>query len=175
LKSALLILDVQNGFIQSGSFDKALHNMESLATYFKEKDEPVILTRHIDQNPKSLIQDQTFNGELYDTFIPYADAVFHKKQPSAFKETDLETHLKVNKITNLIITGFNVEYCCLFNSIIAHEKGFSVTFIEDASATVNTDETYEMPGLDIRDFVATVLHWSGCIQVVDTEEYIQLP
>ena len=36
---------------------------------------------------------------------------------------------------------------------------------------MNDEDVYEMPGLDIRDFVGTVLHWSNVIEVLDLEEY----
>lgn len=32
---------------------------------------------------------------------------------------------------------------------------------------------YEMEGLDIRDFVGTVLHWSNVIEALDQDEYRQ--
>ena len=57
----------------------------------------------------------------------------------------------------MIICGFNTEYCGLFNAI----------------GTVNNADTYEMPGLDINDFVSTVLHWSGVIDVLDFDEFIE--
>ena len=172
MKPALLILDAQNGFIQAGSFQKEVDNIQKLATHFKDRSSPVILTRHIDSLSTSLIQDQTDEGELDPRLTPFATKIVEKGHPSAFLDTDLNSFLQSEGVTHLVITGFNVEYCCLFNSVIAHEKGYSVTYVEDASGTVNTDETYEMPGLDIRDFVATVLHWSGTTHVVDTEEYI---
>ncbi len=30
-----------------------------------------------------------------------------------------------------------------------------------------------MQGLDIKDFVGTVLHWSNAIEVLDYEEYVE--
>lgn len=45
--------------------------------------------------------------------------------------------------------------------------------MEDATGTVNDEEAYEMKGLDVRDFVGTVLHWSNVIEVLDIEEYEQ--
>ena len=53
----------------------------------------------------------------------------------------------------------------------SHDRGYKVTFIEDATGTVNDEATYEMKGLDIRDFVGTVLPWSNVIEVLDVEEY----
>ncbi len=62
----------------------------------------------------------------------------------------------------------------MFTAISAFDRGFKVTFIEDATGTVNNDETYEMKGLDIKDFVGTVLHWSDLIEVLDFEEYVEI-
>ena len=57
-----------------------------------------------------------------------------------------------------------------FTAIAAYDRGFQTVFVEDATNTVNTADNYDMPGLDIRDFVATVLHWSNVIEVLDFEE-----
>lgn len=37
--------------------------------------------------------------------------------------------------------------------------------------TLGNEEAYEIPGLDIRDFVSTVFHWSNFIEVLDFAEY----
>ena len=71
----------------------------------------------------------------------------------------------------LVIIGLNTEFCCLFTAIAAYDRGFKVVFVEDATATVNNGEVYEMSDLDIPDFIGTVLHWSGSIEVLDMEEY----
>jgi hypothetical protein len=44
--------------------------------------------------------------------------------------------------------------------------------IEDAAGTVNTADTYEMEGLDIPDFIGSILNWSGCIEVLYTDEFM---
>ncbi|WP_319418052.1 cysteine hydrolase family protein [Virgibacillus necropolis] len=76
------------------------------------------------------------------------------------------------KVTHLFITGFNTEYCCLFTAITAFDRGYKVTFLEDATATVNTADTYEMKGLDIREFVGSVLYVSNIIEVLEyAKEY----
>ncbi len=61
----------------------------------------------------------------------------------------------------------------MFTAIAAFDRGYEVTFIENATGTVNTDETYEMEGLDVRDFVGTVLNWSDVNEVLDYEEYVK--
>ena len=67
-----------------------------------------------------------------------------------------------------------MEYCCLFTAITAEHEGFKVTLIEDATGSVNTAETYEMPGLGIQDFVGSILNWSNCIEVLYVDEYKEM-
>ena len=74
-------------------------------------------------------------------------------------------------MNHVFITGFNTEFCCQYTAIDAFDRGYQVTFIENATGTVSDEDVYEMPGLDIRDFVGTVLHWSNVIEVLDLEEY----
>jgi nicotinamidase-related amidase len=62
----------------------------------------------------------------------------------------------------------------MFTAIAAFDRGYNVTFVEDATGTVNTEETYEMQGLDIRDFVGSVLNWSSVVEVLDYEEYVEM-
>lgn len=76
-------------------------------------------------------------------------------------------------VNHLFIAGFNTEFCCIFTAISAFDRGYTVTFIEDATGTVNTDETFEIQGLDIKDIVGIVLHWSNAIEVLDYEEYVE--
>ncbi|WP_416731861.1 isochorismatase family protein [Fictibacillus sp. JL2B1089] len=64
----------------------------------------------------------------------------------------------------MFITGFNTEFCCFFTSIAGYDRGYKVTFIESAVTTVHNEDHYRMPGLDIRKFVRTVLHWSHKIE-----------
>ena len=61
----------------------------------------------------------------------------------------------------------------MFTAIAAFDRGYKVTYIEDATGTVNTAQTYDMPGLDIKDFVGTVLHWSDVIEVLYYDEYVE--
>ena len=75
---------------------------------------------------------------------------------------------------HVFITGFNTEFCCQFTAIAAYDRGYQVTFIENATGTVNDENVYEMSRLNIRDFVGTVLHWSNVIEVLDLEEYEEI-
>ncbi len=78
--------------------------------------------------------------------------MIEKRTPSAFFKTNLDKRLHSFGVTHVFITGFNTEFCPQFPAIVAFDREFKVTFIEDATATVNDDCVYEFPGLDIRNF-----------------------
>ena len=147
--------------------------MENVIKDFKESNSPVIFMKHLDDSVESPLYKQSVGSELHNSLKSYADYVFEKQTPSSFFNTKLADTLESLGINHLFITGFNTEFCCMFTAISAFDRGYKVTFIENATGTVNTDETYEMKGLDIKDFVGTVLHWSNAIEVLDYDEYIE--
>ena len=170
---ALLVIDVQNGIVDFGDFQEELSLMEKIIKDFKEANMPVIFMRHLDDEEQSGLYKNSIGSELHNSLKGYADYVIEKQTPSSFYNTQLQSSLEKLSVDHVFITGFNTEFCCMFTAIAAFDRGYTVTFIENATGTVNTDETYEMKGLDIRDFVGTVLHWSNAIEVLDYEEYVE--
>lgn len=170
---ALLVIDAQNGIINFKDFTRELNKIKNVVQKFKSRNEPVIFIKQIDENKESSLYKNSSGNEIHDSLKDYADYIIEKKTPSAFFQTTLAGTLKKLNVDHLFITGFNTEFCCLFTAISAYDRGFKVTFIEDATGTVNDAEVYEMKGLDIRDFVGTVLHWSNCIEVLYYEEFVK--
>ena len=58
-----------------------------------------------------------------------------------------------------------------FSAIIASDRGYKVIYVEDATASVNNGETYEMNDLDIVDFIGCILDWSGQVEVLYLDEF----
>ncbi|WP_456276364.1 isochorismatase family protein [Bacillus sp. AK128] len=173
MKKALLVIDVQNGIVNFGDFEQELSKMEKVIKDFKDQELPVIFMRHIDEMEESPLYRDSAGSELHDSLKEYADCVIEKQTPSSFYKTELSDKLEQLGVEHVFIVGFNTEFCCMFTAIAAFDRGYKVTFIEEATGTVNTEETYEMKGLDIKDFVGTVLHWSETIEVLDYEEYVE--
>lgn len=170
---ALLVIDVQNAIVNFRDFSKELVTMENVIRDFKEKGRPIIFVRHLDKLKESPFHEESVGAELHKSLQNYAEYIVEKRTPSSFFNTELIEILDELAINHLFITGFNTEFCCMFTAIAAFDRGYKVTFLEDATGTVNTGETYEMSDLDIRDFVGTVLHWSDVIEVLDFKEYIE--
>lgn len=170
---ALLVIDVQNGLVELGDFTRELAKMKQLMQDFQEDEDPIIFMRHVDDEEESVLYKNSRGSDLHSSVKKDADLVIEKQTPSSFYNTNLAEKLEERSIDHLYIVGFSTEFCCLFTAISAFDRGYRVTFIEDATGTVNNAETYEMPGLDIQDFVGTVLHWSNRIEVLDFEEYVE--
>lgn len=168
---ALLVIDAQKAIIDPKGFENELNNIEIVIKDFKANKYPVIFVRNIADDETSPFHKENPSSELHPYLKGYADIVIEKKTPSSFFKTELEEKLKERGVNHVFITGFNTEFCCQFTAIAAYDRGYQVTFIENATGTVNDEDVYEMPGLDIRDFVGTVLHWSNVIEVLDLEEY----
>ena len=170
---ALLVIDAQNAIVDFKDFQQELKHIEGIIQDFRENEEPVIFIRNLDDEETSPFYKKKPSSELHPSLKEYANIVIEKKTPSAFFQTELNDKLEQLGVDHLFITGFNTEFCCLFTAIAAYDRGYKVTFIEDATGTVNDEATYEMNGLDVRDFVGTVLHWSNVIEVLDQEEYVE--
>lgn len=173
MNRALIVLDVQEGMLKEQDFSGQLAYIDQLMDEFNENEELIVATKHLDDFEESMIYEHSAGVRLDETIAEKSHVVLEKRKPNAFLDTELEAILKAKHIDELIITGFNSEYCCLFTSIAAEDRGYQVTLIEDACGTVNTGETYEYEDLDITDFIATVLHWSGSITVLDYAEYLE--
>jgi nicotinamidase-related amidase len=170
---ALLVIDVQNGIVNSGDFAAELSLMESVIKDFKTSSLPVIFVRHFDDSEESPLYKGSVGSELHDSLKDHADYVIEKQTPSSFFNTELANTLDQLGVNHLFIIGFETEFCCMFTAISAFDRGYKVTFIKNAIGTGNTDETYDMPGLDIQRFVGQVLQWSSVIEVLDYEKYAE--
>lgn len=170
---ALLVIDFQKGFLQMGDFSQEKERVQKLINDFKRNEEQVIFIQHKDESEESPIRYGTEGSELDEDLKKDADHVIEKTTPSAFFKTNLDELLQSLGVNHVFITGFNTEFCPQFTAIAAYDRGYQVTFMEDATATVNDDSVYEFPGLDIRDFVGSVLNWSNVIEVLDFEEYLE--
>ncbi|GEL77798.1 cysteine hydrolase family protein [Tenuibacillus multivorans] len=170
---ALLVIDVQKSIVNFKDFTDELSKIEHIMKDFKKNSEPIIFMRHVDDVKDSPLYRHSEGSELYSPLKHYADHIVEKTTPSSFYQTDLSNLLEKLGVNHVYITGFNTEFCCLFTAISGFDRGYDVTFIEDATGTVNDENTYEMKGLDIRDFVGTALHWSNTIEVLEFDEYLE--
>jgi nicotinamidase/pyrazinamidase len=79
--------------------------------------------------------------------------------------TELETMLRKDKITHLLIDGLAFEYCVGFTALDAAKRGFNVCVVRSATKGINAadcaamEERMKAAGIVVVENVADALHW----------------
>lgn len=156
-KSALLVVDMQNDFLNPKSLaytENAKYivaNLQKLVKIARKKKIPVIYTAHCHQDPKidggmtaewwpEIRNRQTLvagsrGAEIIDELKPLPkEKVVYKHRYSAFYNTDLEIYLRGLGVTDLIVTGIMTGICVESTVRDAFFRDFRVFVVGDATA-----------------------------------------
>lgn len=145
---ALLVIDMQEYF--RGIAAPIFPSITQSIALCRSAHIPIIYTRHAHKHPSDygmlgewwpdLIHDGTPAAELLpEVKRTDKDKLVHKHTYSAFYDTDLESFLRDNGITEVIVTGVMTNLCCETTAREAFVKGFRVFFSTDATATCSED------------------------------------
>lgn len=139
-KTALVLIDVQQGFDDPRwgvrNNPAAEERMAELLATWRAAGRPVIHVQHLSLEPASPLRADVPGHQ----FKPFAqplvgEAVFTKHVNSAFIGTALEAYLREQQITNLVLVGLTTDHCVSTSTRMAGNLGFTVTVVEDATAT----------------------------------------
>ena len=151
-QSALLVLDVQQYFLDPASHafipsaPAILPHLQQLLAAFTQAQRPVIFTQHLNtpENAGSMARwwrDLITAENPLSAISPKLDTAGHptlvKSQYDAFHATDLETRLRQQNITQVVIGGVMTHLCCETTARAAFVRGFEVFFLIDGTATYN--------------------------------------
>jgi nicotinamidase-related amidase len=162
-KTALLVIDLQEGFVAEGARMWTPQNLRILPRV-KELMErcralavPVIFTEHAHDpsgRDKGLMWDVPLNRPIKDGALRIGaddvpthheiaplpgEKVIQKHRYSAFFDTDLHTYLRGCDVDTLIITGCMTNYCCGATARDAFYRDYKVIFGSDLTATDNRE------------------------------------
>jgi nicotinamidase-related amidase len=156
-KSALLIIDMQDFFLDphSPTFTcgglAILPVLTRLASVFREKNRPVIYTKHVHHPDnldsgimgwwwKGMCIEGSAESEIHHDITPLpSEKVIFKHRYSAFYNTDLETILRCLKIEDLVISGIMTNMCCESTARDAYYRDYRVFFLADGTGSVNEE------------------------------------
>lgn len=138
--TALLLIDVQEGFKDPywgrRNNSCAEGNIKTLLQRFRQKGLPVIHIQHLSTDPNSPLRVGHSGANLMPETGPSGtERLFTKHVNSAFIGTDLESYLRSEKISSLILVGLTSDHCVSTSARMAANLGFKVTVISDATAT----------------------------------------
>lgn len=179
-KTALLLIDLQKeeGTSDIANMDQILKNTSDLIKTCREKEIPIIYTRHINRDDGiALANKEPVNkqGEpLYyhskSTSIEIADEIKPEEQDiivdkyrySGFFESNLELVLKGMDVDHLIIGGVLTDVCVLSTALDAYYRDYQVNLIKDICGT--TTEGAHMAA------VAMMGNWIYDLKIYDMNE-----
>lgn len=154
--SVLLVIDMQNYFIDEGSHAcipsarNIISNINALIELYSERGRPIVFTRHAlleDEDPgvmekwwKDTLREGTAEANLTpELTVPDNAIIIRKTTYDAFHDTELMGRLKDQAIKTLVITGVMTHLCCETTARTAFVNDFSVIFVVDATATMNEE------------------------------------
>lgn len=172
-KSALLVIDMQNGLFNSQSkphnAQLVLSNILSLIEYYRLNDRPIIFIRHVGEIGTPLDPSGP-NTQLITelAFNPHKDIVIEKMYPSGFKNTVLKEVLEKLGVDELIITGMKTEYCIDTTVRAASEYGYKLILISDAHTTTDSVTLNAQQAIDHHNQILS----NAFAKLKTTEEFI---
>ncbi|WOV83093.1 cysteine hydrolase family protein [Sporosarcina jeotgali] len=181
MSTALIIVDIQNDYFANGKMelvnpDKAAANAAKvLESFRKNNKENIFHVQHIAADPAlGFFLPDTEGAEIHETVQPLENEnIIIKHFPNSFLKTDLESKLRENNVTKVIVIGMMTHMCIDATVRAAVDLGFETTLIEDACAT--RDLSYE--GTDV---TAEQVHYAfvGALngmyaKVTSTEDFLK--
>ncbi|MCA9833850.1 MAG: cysteine hydrolase [Thermomicrobiales bacterium] len=132
-KSALLVIDVQNGVVASAwQRDDVVANINAVVARAREQEIPVIWIQH---EAEDLPRDSE-EWQIVPELVPGdGDLHVYKEYSDSFAATDLQQTLNDLGIGHLVITGAQTNACVRATTYRAAGEGYDVTLVGDAHTT----------------------------------------
>jgi nicotinamidase-related amidase len=150
--AALIVLDTQvNMFDEEfGVHDPEgiLSRLDELINSAKKSNIPVLYIRN-NGGEGDPDEPGTPGWEIHPRIKPGKDdVVIDKSSADAFEGTDLADRLEHLGVNELIISGMQTEMCVRSTCLVALDRGFEVTLVEDAHTTFDFDEQTAVDAID---------------------------
>jgi nicotinamidase-related amidase len=144
-KSALLVIDIQEAttgdkssypFFQQNS-DELIKNINRITDRFNDHNIPVIFIRSEISNPLINLVNNSYakgsQGAQFDKRIKTASgAEVIKRAKDSFKDTDLDSILTSNRISELYIVGLDATECVNATVEAAQNRKYRINLIDEA-------------------------------------------
>ena len=111
----------------------APERIAAIAAHFRQTGRQVLHVRHSGEDPASPFHpDAAGHVPMPCAQAMEGEAVFQKRTSSALASGDLQAHLKLHGITDLVITGAVAGFCVNSTARQAADQGFAATVVRDA-------------------------------------------
>ena len=181
MKTALIVIDIQNDYFEGGanplvgSLEASL-SARALLEDFRTRALPVVHVRHLSTRTGStFFIPGTHGAEIHENVAPTAgEKVIEKNFPNSFRDTDLLDYLRSEGITDLVVCGMMTQMCVDATVRAAKDFGFSCTLIGDACATKDLEIGGKtLPAAEVQTaFLAAMNYFYATVRIA--EEYLEL-
>jgi nicotinamidase-related amidase len=156
-KTALLVVDVQNGVVEGApARDAVVANIGSLVEKARQEEVPVIWVQHSDRGLPHGSDDWQIVPELApDDAEPLVD----KSYGDSFEDTTLETILSDLAVGRLVVVGAQTDMCIRSTLHGALARGYDAMLVSDAHTTEDLTEWGAPPPEQV--IAHTNLYWGG--------------
>ena len=142
MKTALLLIDIQNDYFPGGKMalegtQQASDNAAALLSTFRRLQLPVIHIQHIATHAgATFFVPDTEGANIHKSVAPLGnETVIRKHYPNSFRQTGLLEHLKEHQISRLVIAGMMTHMCIDTTTRAACDLELPLQLAHDACAT----------------------------------------
>ena len=142
MKTALLLIDIQNDYFPGGKMElegpiEAARKADELLQCFRDQGQPTVHIQHVSLKPDaSFFLPGDRGTDIHDIVAHYeGEPLVQKHFPNAFRETNLLELFQEWEIERALITGMMTHMCVDATARAAADLGFQVIVAEDACAT----------------------------------------
>jgi len=142
MKSALILIDIQNDYFPGGAMElagmtQAATQARKLLDASRRDRRPLFHVQHIALGPgATFFRPDTPGVEIHESVRPIpGEALIQKHYPNALRDTGLLEALKNTGVEEVVIGGAMSHMCVDATTRAAFDFGFSCTVIHDACAT----------------------------------------
>ena len=175
LKTALLLIDIQNDYFPGGKYElvgplAAAQRAYMLLQCFRESAGHHVHIQHISREPDATFFIPGERGtDIHDSVAHFeGEPIVYKHFPNSFRETNLLELLKGWGIERVVITGMMTHMCVDATARAAADLGFDVIVAADACATRDLkygDAT--VPADQVQNGFLAALEWYGQVLTSD--------
>lgn len=149
-KSALLVIDVQNGVVANAyNRDGVVQNISKMVDHARSCDVPVIWIQH---EAEDLVRDSD-EWQIVSELEPKDEEKhLYKKYSDSFADTDLSGMLEELGVGHLVVSGAATNACVRATTYRAAGEGFDVTLVQDGHTTEDLEwEDYNLKAKSMID------------------------
>ncbi len=177
-KTALLLIDIQQGFTSSywgrRNNPMAEKTIQKLLKFCRKLNLPIFHIQHVSKNPHSPLRPNQPGVKFMNFIKPRKnEIIIQKNVNSAFIGTDLNDLLILKNISELIIVGFTSDHCVSTSARMASNLGYKVLLIEDACIAFDRERDGEIYQAELVHQVSLASLHSEFSTVINYKELIQ--